>query len=149
MGPMLRQVLHGGRDRNDADRVFEQLDFLYVPSLDVAADAAYFTDVLGGRLVFAIADEDTRVAMVEMTEEPPALLFTDHLEGDRTIFIYRVASLRKALRELADRGWEEEATFEIPQGPCCSFVTPRGQRVALYQRTRPDVASHFVGRRDF
>ena len=129
--------------------MFEQLDFVYIPSTDVASDATYFTEVLGGRLTFAIDDGGTRVAMVEMTEGPPALLFTDHLEGDRTIFIYRVANLRSALKELASRGWEQEETFEIPQGPCCSFVTPKGQRVALYQRARPDVDSHFVGRRDF
>ena len=129
--------------------MFEQLDYLYIPSTDVAADARYFTEVLGGTLGFAIADGDTRVALVQMTEEPPALLFTDHLEGDRTIFIYRVASLRKALGELAKRGWEKEETFEIPQGPCCAFTSPDGQRVALYQRTRPDVESHFLGRFDF
>ncbi len=68
---------------------FEQLDYLYIPSTDVAADARYFTEVLGGRLEFAIADGGTRVAMVKMTEDPPALLFTNHLEGDRTIFIFR------------------------------------------------------------
>ncbi|HJR19946.1 MAG TPA: hypothetical protein VJ922_09550 [Actinomycetota bacterium] len=146
---MLRQVLRRERSRTDAGVVFEQLDFLYIPSTDVAADAAYFTEVLGGRLAFAIDDDGARVAMVEMTEGPPALLFTDHLEGDRTIFIYRVTNLRRALKELADRGWEPEETFEIPQGPCCSFVTPKGQRVALYERTRPDVESHFLARRDF
>ena len=130
-------------------RMFEQLDYLYIPSADVAADARYFAEVLGGRLEFAIADGGTKVAMVRMTEEPPALLFTDHLEGDRTIFIFRVENMRKALGELARRGWEKEETFEIPQGPCCSFTSPDGQRVAMYQRTRPDVESHFLGRRDF
>jgi hypothetical protein len=34
--------------------MFQQLDYLYVPSRDVAADVAYFTDVLGARLIFAI-----------------------------------------------------------------------------------------------
>jgi hypothetical protein len=128
---------------------FEQLDYLYIPSTDVARDAAYFSKVLGGSLVFAIADGGTKVAMVKMTEDPPALLFTDHLEGDRTIFIFRVGNLRRALTDLAKRGWEKEETFEIPQGPCCSFTSPGGQRVALYQRTRPDVESHFLGRKDF
>ncbi|HEY3022914.1 MAG TPA: hypothetical protein VGK11_04675 [Actinomycetota bacterium] len=33
---------------------FAQLDFLYCPSEDVAAEASYFTDLLGGELVFAI-----------------------------------------------------------------------------------------------
>jgi hypothetical protein len=128
---------------------FEQLDYLYIPSIDVARDAAYFSEVLGGKVVFAIADGGTRVAMVKVTEDPPALLFTDHLEGDRTIFIFRVGNLRRALTDLAKRGWEKEDTFEIPQGPCCSFTSPEGQRVALYQRTRPDAEEHFTGRFDF
>ena len=128
---------------------FEQLDFLYVPSTDVAADVRYFTEVLGGRAVFAIDDGGTRAAMVEMTPGPPRLIFTNHLEGDRAIMIYRVANLRAALKNLASRGWEKEETFEIPQGPCCSFVSPAGHRVALYQLTRPDVEEHFAGRFDF
>lgn len=38
---------------------------------------------------------------------------------------------------------------EIPHGPCCSFHTPGGHRIALYQRTRPGADRHFDGRRDF
>jgi hypothetical protein len=134
---------------SEASPPFEQLDYLYIPSTDVARDAAYFSEVLGGSVMFTIADGGTKVAMVKMTEDPPALLFTDHLEGDRTIFIFRVASLKRALTQMSKRGWESEDTFEIPQGPCCSFTSPNGQRVALYQRTRPDVEAHFIGRRDF
>ena len=33
---------------------FEQLDFIYSPSRDVASEAAYLVEVLGARLVFAI-----------------------------------------------------------------------------------------------
>jgi hypothetical protein len=128
---------------------FEQLDYLYIPSTDVAADAKYFTEVLGGTLLFAIDDGGTRAAMVKMTDSPPRMIFTNHLEGDRAIAIYRVPNLRAALKTLASRGWDKEETFEIPQGPCCSFVTPTGQRVALYQLTRPQVEEHFVGRFDF
>ena len=61
----------------------------------------------------------------------------------------RVAKLRDSMKALAARGWEKEGTFEIPQGPCCSFVSPAGHRVALYQLTRPEVEDHFVGRFDF
>ena len=128
---------------------FSQLDYLYIPSTDVSADARYFADVLGGKLLFAIEDGDTRAAMVEMAPGPPRLIFTDHLEGDRAIMIFRVPKLSAALKTLAARGWEKEGTFEIPQGPCCSFVTPKGQRVALYQLTRPQVEEHFLGRFDF
>jgi hypothetical protein len=128
---------------------FEQLDFLYVPSGDVAADLAYFRDVLGGRVVFAIDSMGTRVAAVALTNGPPLFLLTDHLEGDRPILVYRVPDLTAALAELEGRGWERGSTFEIPHGPICSFTSPGGHRVAIYQLTRPEVAAHFEGRLDF
>ena len=150
----VRALLRRRATRDDASvpdepLPFEQLDYLYIPSQVVAADAKYFSEVLGGRVLFAIEDGDTHAAMVELTSGPPRLIFTDHLEGDRAIMIFRVPKLRAALKALAERGWEKEETFEIPQGPCCSFTTPTGQRVALYERTRPDVESHFIGRFDF
>jgi hypothetical protein len=149
-GRLLRRAGRGEDAGVPADALpFEQLDYLYIPSADVAADARYFADVLGGTIQFAIEDGDTRAAMVELSPQPPRLIFTSHLEGDRPIMIFRVPNLRAALKTLAAHGWEKEATFEIPQGPCCSFVTPTGQRVALYQLTRPEVESHFVGRFDF
>jgi hypothetical protein len=128
---------------------FEQLDFLYVPSSDVAADARYFTEVLGGRLVFAVEAMRTRVAAVDLTDGPPLVLFADHVEGQRPIFVYRVGELRAGLDALEARGWQRGHTFEIPHGPCCSFRTPGGHRVALYQLTRSEAAAHFDGRRDF
>lgn len=128
---------------------FASLDFLYIPSQDVAADAAYFTEVLGGTLVFAIQEWNTRVAMVEMSAGPPHLLFTDHVEGERPILIYRVEDLDTTLDRLQTTGWVKENVFEIPQGPCCSFRTPGGHRVAVYQLIRPEVAAHFNGRVDF
>jgi hypothetical protein len=128
---------------------FEQLDFLYVPSRDVAADLAYFADVLGARVVFAIDSDGVRVAAVELSQGPPLVLLTDHVEGERPIFIYRVADLDAALGGLGSRGWARERIFEIPHGPCCSFRTPGGHRIAVYELTRPEVRDHFAGRRDF
>jgi hypothetical protein len=128
---------------------FEQLDFLYMPSRDVAEDLAFFGEVLGGRVVFAIDSMGTRVAAVRLTEDPPLVLLTDHLEGDRPILVYRVPDLRAALAELEGRGWRREHSFEIPHGPICSFEGAGGHRVALYQLTRPEVAERFEGRRDF
>jgi len=127
----------------------QQLDFLYTPSRDVAADLAYFTEVLGGRVVFAIDSMGTRVAAIELTEGPPMLLLADHVEGERPILVYRVRDLSAALELLDSRGWKREHTFEIPHGPCCSFRSPGGHRIALYQLIRPEAAKHFEGRRDF
>jgi hypothetical protein len=127
----------------------EQLDFLYIPSLDVAGDASYFTDILGGRRVFAIDSMGTRVAAVELGTGTPLLLFADHLDGEAPLLVYRVGRLDDALAALETGGWKRESTFEIPHGPCCSFRTPGGHRIAVYQPTRPDATAHFEGRRDF
>ena len=126
-----------------------QLDYLYTPSTDVAADVEYFTGVLGAELAFAIEGMGARVAMLRLTEGPPHILLTDHLEGDRPVFIYRVADLAAALKDLKARGWKKAQTLEIPMGPCCSFTTPGGHRIAVYELTRGEVAAHFAGRRDF
>ena len=130
--------------------MFEQLDYVYMPSRDVAADVSYFTVVLGARLVFAIDGMGTRVAMLALTDEPPRILLAGHLAGDQPILVYRVDDLGAAIAELEGRGWAPGHTLEIPQGPVCSFTTPGGQRLAIYQLSRPGVEeSSFVGRRDF
>jgi hypothetical protein len=87
--------------------------------------------------------------MIELTPEPPQILLADHLEGERPVLVYRVADLGRALDDLESRGWQRQRSFEIPHGPCCSFKAPGGQRIAVYQRARPEVAEHFAGRRDF
>jgi hypothetical protein len=128
---------------------FQQLDFLYTPSRDVASDLVFFTEVLGGGVVFAVEAMGTRVAAVQLTAGPPLVLLADHVEGERPILVYRVADLEAALAGLEARGWQRQRTLEIPQGPCCSFQTPGGHRIALYELTRPEVVAHFNGRRDF
>jgi hypothetical protein len=129
--------------------MFECLDYIYMPSTDVAADVAYFTDVLGGRLVFAVEGMGTRVAMVELTAEPPRILLAGHLEGDRPVLVYQVDDLDASIAELEGRGWKRGHTLEIPQGPVCSFSAPGGQRLAVYELSRPGVEASFEGRRDF
>jgi hypothetical protein len=129
--------------------MFDGLDFLYMPSRDVAADMAHFHEVLGAEIVFAVDGMGARVAALRLADGSPLLLLADHLEGERPILVYRVAELEVTLAELESRGWEREGTFEIPHGPCCSFTTPAGHRLAVYQLTRPEVAAHFEGRRDF
>ncbi len=129
--------------------MFGSLDFIYMPSADVAADLRHFTEVGGGRLVFAIEAFGTRVAMLELSAEGPAILLAGHLEGDVSVLVYRVEDLERAGAELAERGWEPEVRSGIPHGPLHSYRAPGGQRLALYQLTRPETAARLEGRRDF
>jgi hypothetical protein len=131
------------------DGPFIQLDYLYTPSQDVAADMAFFSDVLGGRIAFAIDSMGAKVAKIELTAGPPHILLTDHLEGDRPIFIYRVDDLEEAVAALRKKGWKKGRSVEIPMGPCRSFSAPGGHRIALYELSRPGAGQHFEGRRDF
>jgi hypothetical protein len=87
--------------------------------------------------------------MIELTGGSPRLMLAGHLEGERPVLVYRVSDLPAAMEQLEARGWRREGTFEIPHGPICSFTTAGGHRIAIYQLTRPEVAEHFAGRRDF
>jgi hypothetical protein len=44
--------------------MFDRLDFIYLPSDDVAADIAHYTDGLGGEVVFAIERFGTRLRRI-------------------------------------------------------------------------------------
>ena len=127
---------------------FDRLDFLYTPSADVAADMRHF-ETLGGRIEFAIERFGTRVAMVKLSDEPPAILLTQHLEGERPVMVYRVDDLDRAVEQLEARGLDPGPRLEIPHGPIHSFELPGGQRVGIYELTRPERAAALPGRRDF
>jgi hypothetical protein len=129
--------------------VFESLEFVYLPSRDVAADVDHFTAGLGGELVFAIEAFGTRVAMVRLNPDPPAVLLAGHLDGDQPVLVYRVRYLDRSVTELEERGVGVAARFEIPHGPAVELLNPGPQRLALYQLTRPDAPEHLRGRRDF
>jgi hypothetical protein len=129
--------------------MFDRLDFVYLPSRDVAADVMHFSHRLGAELVFAIEAFSTRVAMVRLDRHPPALLLAEHLEGDQPVLVYRVGDLELAIEELRERGVELGMRFEIPHGPGAELRSPGPQRVALYQLTRPGADQRLAGRRDF
>jgi hypothetical protein len=137
------------RGGTDVSTPFGTLDFLYTPSSDVAADARQLRDMLGGEVAFAVESSGTRVAMVRLSPEPPAILLTDHLEGERPFLVYRVASLEATIAALEARGWSRGRILELPPGPACSFETVGGHRFAIYEPIRPSVIDSFNGRRDF
>ncbi len=129
--------------------MFDRLDFVYLPSRDVAADLKHFTRGLGAEVVFAIEAFGTRVAMVRLAPDPPPLLFAAHLKGDQPVLVYRVEDLDQAVAELRDRQVDLGMEFEIPHGRGAEITNPGPQRVALYERTRPEADERLAGRRDF
>jgi len=129
--------------------MFDRLDFIYLPSRDVAADLKHFTGGLGAEVIFAIEAFGTRVAMVRLAPEAPPLLFAGHLSGDQPILVYRVEDLDRATAELRDRDVEIGVDFEIPHGRGVEVINPGPQRVAIYERTRPRADERLAGRRDF
>jgi hypothetical protein len=60
-----------------------------------------------------------------------------------------VADLEQAMDELQARGCEPGPRFGIPHGPGCSVHMPGGQRLAIYQLTRPEADERLAGRQDF
>jgi hypothetical protein len=125
-----------------------RLDFVYWPSRDAAADLAHWTDRLGAEPVFAIERFETRVACVE-PGDGPAVLFAEHLEGERPILLYRVGDLAGATEQLRSRGVEVGEPFEFPFGEGAELTNPGPQRVAVYERSRADRGDSLRGRRDF
>jgi hypothetical protein len=63
------------------------------------------------------------------------------------VLLYRVDDLQATLAELS--GLEIEARVELPLGPCATLQTPGGQRLGLYELSRPGIDAHFAGRFDF
>jgi hypothetical protein len=131
------------------DPALGPLDYIYAPSSDVAADANWLVDTLGAELVFAIDGSGTRVAMVRLGGDGPALLLTDHLPDERPVLIHRVDDLGATTALLESRGWTPERTVELPPGPCTTFRAPGGLRLAIYELSRPGVVESMGGQRDF
>src|SRR4051812_30188477 len=97
--------------------VIEALDVLYMPSRDVEADVAFYRDMLGARVVFAIEAMGTRVAEVATSPQGPRVVLADHLAGEAPVLLHRTADLDATLADLGARGLEPEARVELPLGP--------------------------------
>jgi hypothetical protein len=125
----------------------ERLDFIYMPSADPARDLDWFEKTLGAEVVFAIERFGTRVAMVRPAAGP-AILLAGHLEG-QPILVFRVESLDEATRELEGEGAVVSGEFGIPPGEIREIEAPGGQRLAIYEETRPERIASMTGRRDW
>lgn len=114
----------------------------------MARDLDFYAEMLSGEVVFAIEAFGTRVAEVRVAAGP-RLVLAEHLEGEAPVLLHRVDDLDAKLSELEASGVEVEARFEFPHGPAAAFRAPGGQRLAIYQLTRPGADERLGGRRDF
>ena len=128
--------------------IFESLDFLYVPAPNIQESITYYTKVLGGELLWKIHAYGVWVACVKLSDKEPHILLANHIEKKHWMLIYRVNNLDKARSELQARGWKEEKSLEIPNGPCLTFRDPASNSIVIYENLRPHVMSEFKGRID-
>jgi hypothetical protein len=128
--------------------VFESLDFVYVPTEDVDAAAGGYVEGLGATLVWKVRGMNTVVARLGVSDAGPDILLSGHLEGAMPILIYRVADYGAAVAHLRAAGVTDLHEIDIPPGPCASFRAPGGQRLAVYELTRPSADEFFAGRLD-
>jgi predicted enzyme related to lactoylglutathione lyase len=129
--------------------MFSQLDFVYQPSRDVAADLEHYTRSLGAEFVFAVERFGTRVAMVRLTPTSPGLLLAEHLHGDQAILIFRVPDLEAAVYQIEERGGQIGSRFEMPYGVGVQLHSPGPQRLAIYEATHAERGASLSDRRDF
>jgi catechol 2,3-dioxygenase-like lactoylglutathione lyase family enzyme len=129
-------------------RPFGSLDYLYLPAPDFEASVRFYTDGLGGELRWRIHEGSSWVAAVRVMEAGPLVLLASHLAPGEALPIHRVASPPATRRRLKESGWSDGPPFEIPQGPCLIVRDPGGQRLAIYERVRPQVEAAFEGRFD-
>jgi len=129
--------------------MFEQLDFIYQPSRNAAADVGHYVHSFGAEPVFAIERFGTRVAMVRLTADSPGLLFAEHLAGDQAILIFRVSNLEEAVAQITASGGQVGHRFEMPYGTGVQLITPGPQRLAIYEATHAERGRSITGRRDF
>ena len=127
--------------------MFQSLDFIYLPARDFEAVLRHYVEDLGGELIWRVRGMGTIVAHVRLSPEPPELLLAEHLDDQPPILVYRVENLRKAVRKLKATG-VEGSSFEIPHGPIFRFDAPGGQRLAVYQLSRPEADTMWAGRLD-
>jgi hypothetical protein len=127
---------------------FGSLDFLYVPTADVGAAVDRYVDGLGAELLWFVRGMGTTVAALRVSAEGPLVLLSGHLAGDVPILVYRVDDYAAAVAALRAGGIADIDELEIPHGPVAAFRMPDGQRLAVYELTRPDAATHFDGRDD-
>jgi catechol 2,3-dioxygenase-like lactoylglutathione lyase family enzyme len=121
---------------------------VYVPSHDVAADIAFYRDVLGARVVAVREEMGTLVAELVISPSGPRVALAQHLEPQGPVLLRRTSDLQMTLAELRTRGFEPSDRVELPLGPSVTLRSPGGQRLGLYQPARAQADQRATARTD-
>lgn len=84
--------------------MFESLDFLYVPDINMQESIRYYANIVDGKLLWKIHAYGVWVAQIKLSNKEPYILLADHIEKEDMPLIYRVANLDKTFSELKSRG---------------------------------------------
>jgi hypothetical protein len=112
-------------------------------ALSILARAAWSRSV-----VVATAQGYARPA-ARLAVTGPKLLLTQHFHGDQPVLVYRDPDLEATETELARRGVGLNPPLRFPDRDATELDVPGPQRIAVYQRTRPERAAQLEGRIDF
>lgn len=116
---------------------FGNLEYLYVGTSDFDRDIAYYTRILGARIVWNFHAFGAKVAALRVCEGPLYLL-ADHRPAPSCLPLFAVRNLNVIAKELRARGWHPEGrSFEIPPGPCHIFKDPSGNELTIFENVRP------------
>jgi predicted enzyme related to lactoylglutathione lyase len=125
--------------------MFKSLDYLYVPAHDIELSIAYYTEQLGGKLLWKVHAFETWVAAIQLGDRSPQVLLAAHLAGTAPLPIYQVEQIDETIPVLKARGWISDRVVELPNGPCYLFQDPTGVHLAIYENRRPDPDRKFEG----
>ncbi len=125
-----------------------RLVYLYLGSGDVAADLAWWNEVLGAELLWRYAAFGADVAGIRLGGDAsggavpagPVVILADHRPVPSCLPIWAVDDLDLTIEWLAATGWSRSAVrVEVPDGPCLVLTDPSGNQLALLRQDRPDV----------
>jgi hypothetical protein len=126
-------------------KMFESLDFVYVPAPNIQESIRYYTKVFDGELLWKIYACGVWVACIKLSDKQPYILLADHIARKDLKMIYRVSNLEKVASALRAKGWREEKSLEIPNCPCLTFRDPAENSIVIYENRRQHVMSDFKG----
>jgi predicted enzyme related to lactoylglutathione lyase len=113
---------------------FLRLAYVYTGTQHYNRDFAYYLNTLHARLVWEFSRFGARVCAFDLTGSKPFILLADHFREPGFRLMYEVENLNDTMKGLCHEGWKSEGpVFPLPDGTCCIFRDPSGNRYGLIQ----------------